>query len=291
MKSKCFFPSNLLSCWMRYSIPAICTLLLVTACGNPKQSNKEEQEEVSGEEVVALTAAAQTLLNTIQGEYFMLTEEGNEILFLESCSYTTPDIRIGENTEESGSWEISWLDDPVRITDASDDNGDIIITTDTDEIFVFYANENNLLWNFGSGGKEVPPIVKVEALSQFKIRPCTDAAEIMKSMPANWYELTSMDDRQVIYVECESAPGGYDIGEEGKTIDFRSGSDPNTIVSMSKANNVITIQHRSAFNDTATPGTIKVNLESRKHYVQFDGRDHVSAEIQDYFDTVEEDCG
>jgi len=275
---------------MRHSIPAICILLLITACGNPKQSNQEEEETAANSEVT-ISETAQTLLSTIQGEYFMLTEEGNEILFLESCSYTTPDIRIGENTEESGSWEISWLDDPVRITDASNDNGDIIITTNNDEIFVLYANENNLLWNFGSGGREAPPIVKAEALSQFKIKPCTDAAEIMKSMPANWYELTSMDDKQVIYVECESAPGGYDIGEEGKTIDFRSGNDPDVVVSMSKANNMITIIHRSAMNETAPTSTIKVNIESRKHYVQIDGRDHVSAEIQDYFDTVEEDCG
>lgn len=283
---------------MKNPLFLIALLLICTSCGN--QNSKENDSSTESSEVQDVQDESSfidpSLIAKVEGDYYILQGDGDKNYYQEPCNYLSYNLKISETAEGSGDWNIEYEDDSYEISLIEDKEGDIHVTTKAapgmESTFLFEQNKNELLWSFAEiGFSELSPMVKVQNLENFEIKPCTDAAEIMSHLPTTWYELVEIDGEQVIYAECESAPSGYDIDENGESIDFRSGSDPDIIVSMSKINNQITILHRSAYNESETPRSILVDLSNRKDFVNFHGEPHVSDQVKDSFPAVDEDCG
>lgn len=192
------------------------------------------------------------LILELEGEYLMLSEVDGEAFYEEPCNFNQYDVKIAESAEGSGEWELYWLDHWYPIASSEEKSGGIYITVDSEaeNVFMFLPAENDLLWNFAMmGSKSTSPIVRIEALDLVKINSCTDASAIMRNLPTVWYQLSLLDGEKVIYEYCEEAPDGLSLGEHGESIEFWNGSDPYEILSMSKANNRITIVYMTAFRE------------------------------------------
>lgn len=263
------------------------------------QSNEGLVDTDQGTEIernpTEVVAQGQEVLQQIAGDYFELYEDGADRYYPEPCGTSMWDVQIREIYEETGFWEISWAGESYPISLAEfDENGNINIetTSEVEERFTFLTNPNSKVWNFDSGRRQTPDIVRVEDIEEFDLRPCTDKEKIMEQMPGSWYKLELSDGAEVIHVPCGSASDGFDIADDGSSIDFRSGSDPNEIISISKLNSRITIIHRSAFggeSDTLVihdkyGGVARVGtgLDTDPRYVNEQSRSS--------YQTVEEEC-
>lgn len=279
----------------------IILLLLFAACGNPKTEVVEDELgvpdsiEIDDDRSTDLPSEDRKLIRKLEGEYYMLREENGDIYYEEPCNFNTYDVKITESAEGSGYWEIYWLSDWYPINRAEEKNGGIYITVETEaeNIFMFLPAENDLLWNFAMmGSKEAPPIVRTAAVDSFEIRPCTDARKIMKDLPTNWYLISNIDGKKVIYEPCEEPPGGITIGEHGESIDFWTGSDPYNVISMTKANNRITIKYNSNFDETVYSIIMHDYYGTVAKFGDGKSKDdfYVSKQAKDSYRIVKEEC-
>ena len=259
-----------------------------------RHSSAPGQEEVLEERESIVVEEGEELLRSIQGEYFELTfsTEGN--YYQEPCGYSMHTVSVHEVYEETGIWEIWWAGDSYFIESATEEDGDIRIKTNSmiEEEFWFLANDQDMVWNFGSGRKEAPEIVLREDITNMPMLPCTDKEEIMRHMPSSWYKLDEVDGKQVIITPCEESPAGIDIISNAEFLDFRSGSDPNEIVSMSKLNSCVTIVHRSVYGGESDTLVIhdKYSDVARIGDGSADDNRHVSEAGKDIYEVLEEPC-
>lgn len=291
----------LITCWaivlFGCSAPNTDSYALVTEDGTEVEGNRshdvEGQEEVLDERT-AIVAEGQELLRKIQGEYFELTTHSEGNYYQEPCEYSMHSVAVGEVYEQTGIWEIWWAGDSYYIESAREENGDICLKTNSmaEEKFWFLANDQDMVWDFGSGRKEAPEIVLREDITEMPMIPCFNKEEIMQHLPSSWYLLDKMDGKQVIISPCEESPAGYDIISNGEFIDFRSGSDPNEIVSMFKLNSRVSIVHRSVFG--GEPDTLvihdKYSNVARIGEGSADDRRYVSEAGKDIYEVIEEPC-
>lgn len=282
---------------MRYFHFTFCLFLVVTGCSSPHTATNEDQPSVSGStETVnnetAVSSASTEILQKLEGKYFELSVDEGALYFQEPCEYDFPFMEVSSGSDESGGY-IYWGEEFYSIITVEEQNGKIVIKTDSEleGQFTFSANNNKLLWNFESERKRSPAIVRIEDVQNFEIWPCTDTGEIMKNLSTSWFELSEIDGEKVIYSPCESAPGGYVFGENGESIDFGSGSDPDAIVSMSKLDNQISISYRDQYNELETPRSMTVNLTDNKNLIYVNDTQYVSEQGKDEFPSVDEDCG
>lgn len=286
---------------MKLNLTLVCLLLIGFGCSSPITNSENESlvtadgTEIEGNETGEIFAKGQELLRQLEGDYFELYEEGAHRYYPEPCGYASWDVQIREIYEETGYWEISWAGESYDIVLAEkEESGNIVIETssEVEERFTFMANPDPKVWNFDSGRRQTPDIVRVEDIENFDMRPCTNAVEIMQHLATTWYELEEVDDQEVIIEPCESAPAGFDIAEDGSTIDFRSGSDPDEIVSMTKLNSRITIVYRPIYggeertlvihNKYGGVAQVGVGTEDDPRYV--------TEASSDTYEKVEEDC-
>lgn len=253
----------------------------------------EGQEEVFYERE-SVVANGQDLLLSIQGEYFELTYSSEGSYYQEPCGYSMHSISVLEIHEETGIWEIWWAGDSYYIESATNEGGDIRIKTNSqiEEEFWFLANDQDFVWNFGSGRKEAPEIVLREDITNLPIIPCTDKEKIMDYLPSSWYKLDEVHGKQVVITPCEESPAGIDIISNAEFLDFRSGSDPNEIVSMTKLNSRVSIVHRSVYGgepDTLVIHDMYSNVARIGKGTSEDNR-FVSDAGKDIYEMIEEPC-
>ncbi|WP_340075581.1 hypothetical protein [Leptobacterium sp. I13] len=274
-------------------------LLIFIGCRNSNTNTNKGGKEVSNPIEVesnldnALTTEAIELVKKLEGIYYTLRKDGTNLFYEESCSYNPYDVKITEVAEESGYWDIYWLDESFSIHAVKEKDGDIYITSkeDIENTFIFSKNTNDLLWDFAMmGSKETTPIVKIEDVENFEMKPCTDAEEIMKRIPTTWYQISELDGKEAIYEPCMEAPIGITI--DANSIDFWSGSDPYRIVSMSKLFNRITIKYQSIHNEDIG-SIIMHNLYG--DVIQFGNgtsKDHryVNEQALDMYPIIKEEC-
>lgn len=292
----------LLACWATLffgcSGPANDASNAVTEDGTEIEGNRHSsapgQEEVLEERESIVVEQGEELLRSIQGEYFELTYSPEENYYQEPCGYAMHSVSVHEVYEETGIWEVWWAGDSYFIESATEVDGDIHIKTNSmiEEEFWFLANEQDMVWNFGSGRKEAPEIVLREDITNMPMIPCTDKAEIMKHMPSSWYLLEEVHGKQVILQPCEEAPAGIDIISNAEFLDFRSGSDPNEIVSMSKLNSRVSIVHRSVYG--GEPDTLVIHDKysdvARIGKGTPEDKRYVSESGKGIYDVLEEPC-
>ena len=232
------------------------------------------------------------LIKKIKGEYFIMVQTGNEIIYSEPAEFKSYDIKIYEVVEESGYWEIEWYGTTYPIKYAEQKEDDIYLVTDRDDItFIFIKNENHDFWNFAEmGSKNNSPIVKTTEIKKYKAEPCTDMDEILRDFPNSWYQISIIDGEDAIFIPCEDAPGG--IGIESGTIGFWNGSDPDEIVSISKLYNRLTIIHQSVF-DGSKDTTVIHNLQGNTaQFGKGNNQDgfYVMESAKAFFTTINEEC-
>lgn len=252
------------------------------------------QEEVLEERETIVLEEGQELLRKIQGEYMELGNNAEGYFYQEPCGYSMHAVSVHEIYEGTGIWEIGWAEDSYYIESATEEGGDIHIKTNSniEEEFWFLANDQDMVWNFGSGRKEVQEIVLREDITNMPMIPCSDKEEIMKHLPSSWYLLDEVHGKSVIIQPCEEAPAGIDITSNAEFLDFRSGSDPNEIVSMFKLNSVVSIIHRSVYG--GEPDTLVIHDKysdvARIGNGSADDRRYVSEAGKDIYEVLEEPC-
>ncbi len=258
-----------------------------------ENSSVEGQEEVL-EEQEPVVAQGQDVLAEIQGEYFELTfsPEGN--YYQEPCGYSMHSVSVKEVYEETGFWEIYWAGESYSIESATKEGADIRIKTNSEveEEFWFLANDQEKVWNFSSGRKTAPEVILREDVSHVQMMPCMDKEGIMEHLPSSWYKLEERDGKEVIVSPCEGSPEGIDIISNAGFLDFRSGSDPNEIVSMYKLNSRVYIVHRSIHrgkSDTLVIHDMYSDVARIGKGTSEDNR-FVSEAGKDIYEVIEEPC-
>lgn len=286
---------------MNWKLILGCILLSGFGCSSPSSNPENEPQvtedgtEIEGNDTGETFAEGQELLRQLEGDYYELYEDGADRYYPEPCGHAGWDVQIREIYEETGFWQISWAGESYDIVLAEkEETGNIVIETssEVEERFTFMANPNSKVWNFDSGRRQTPDIVRVEDIENFDMRPCTNAAEIMQHLSTTWYKLEEVDNQEVIKEPCESAPAGFDIAEDGSTIDFRSGSDPDEIVSMTKLNSRITIVYRSMYGGEESTLVIhnKYGGVAQVGNGSDDDPRYVTESSSDSYAKVEEDC-
>jgi len=263
-------------------------------CGsnNSKESSVDENTAVSEEEYFIDPA----LVAKVEGEYFLIESEGEEIYYQEPCDFRSYDIKISESAEGSGEWSIQHQGDYYDIAKIEEKEGNLYVNTRADQpgmdlTFLFGQNEQELLYDFSlMGMSDNSRMTRVQHLDKFENRPCTDRDEIIAGLESTWFYLSTIDNETVIYIPCEETPGGF--GVEDGSFDNWSGIDPFPIVSMSKENNRITMIYKSVFSEETfelvlhnyTGTTIQLGKGSETDET------YVSEQAKEIYDEVEEEC-
>ncbi len=278
---------------------ALFFVVLFISCDNSEMKTIEDELENNLEIVEEENAwgeflpKEQELMQKLDGEYYLLSGEGEEIYYQDYCDFSSFDISVYEASKDSRHWLIHWAGEEYKINKVEETKNGIYITTlsESEQDFMFSHNENKLLRNFGSGAKEAPLIVRVEDLENFEIRPCTDEKAIIKDAGRSWYLVSLIDGIEVVFEPCMEAPGGFSFDE--KSIDFWSGSDPYEIISFSKFNNKTIIVYQTRLDNKLD--SLVVNGLNREviHIKNSDGQDeyYVSERSRkELYPTLEEDC-
>lgn len=287
---------------MRQLLMIISVAILLTNCSSPKNdtenadtstdssSNSEIiEEEYSGTEGVEL-------ISELAGEYYNLQKEGSSVYYQAPCTSSPYDLKISETAEGSGEWTINWEEQEHTIAKAEKKEGDIYINTAApkgmDFTFILSKSSTKDLWEFVELGiSGVSTMAKNEDLENFEIKPCTDTQAIMKTLASQWFLVSKVEGKDVLFVPCEEAPGGFSIDAE--SYDNWSGVDPYEVLSVAKTLNEIKIVYKSIYGEDTQTKSIK-NFNGTVLYVtNGNGEDelYIREDSKDIYSEVEEECG
>lgn len=264
------------------------------SCNNQKKTDATANKELivkegtpTSFEEVELNAEQNSILKVLEGNYFALEKNDNTYIYVEDCAYSEADLVITKKLDDVNFWEITVYSNTYDIQKVNQTNNVISIDTNG-KTFTF--SQEDMVWEVTTAHwDDAIAFTKIENIKEFSHDPCTSIHKIMDGMPEDWYEISEINGKSVIFEPCEEAIGGLTI--TGETIDFWSGTDPYPIISMTKSYNEVIIFYTNGIQETDSI----IMHDMDKAIFRFGKGDetdkrYVPDVIASDFPTVKEDC-